>query len=193
MLLRLCLLCRGWSVIRQAVPDCTVTHKARDCSLWSLEHHARPACPAHLLRADHLVLSGAGNCWHYVKRPWLRGRVWCHSIAAVTCSIMRCFTIMVHGPPSGVTPCFGALGVTQAALLQQIPINARVKALEDAVPGHQQRLGAKGAGLGSPGKDLETRVSLLEDAMQSLLSAQACGPASPAAEIALLCAACWWC
>ena len=55
----------------------------------------------------------------------------------------------------------------------QIPINARVKALEDAVPAHQQRLGAKGAGLGSPGKDLESRVSMLEDAMQSLLTAQA--------------------
>ena len=77
-------------------------------------------------------------------------------------------------------------------LLQQIPINARVKALEDAVPGHQQRLGAKGAGLGLPGKDLETRVSLLEDAMQSLLSAQACGPPSLAAEFALLCAARPW-
>ena len=55
----------------------------------------------------------------------------------------------------------------------QIPINARVKALEDAVPAHQQRLGARGAGLGSPGKDLESRVSMLEDAMQSLLTAQA--------------------
>ena len=86
------------------MPDCTVAHKARDCSPWSLEHHARPTCPAHLLMADHLVLSGANNCWHHGKRPWLKGR-WCHSIiAAVTCSIMRCFTFMVHGPPQWTYP-----------------------------------------------------------------------------------------
>ena len=54
---------------------------------------------------------------------------------------------------------------------EQIPISARVKSLEDAIPAHQQRLGTKGALAGST-EDLSTRVDRLEEAMKALLQAQ---------------------
>ena len=53
----------------------------------------------------------------------------------------------------------------------QVAISARVKALEDAIPAHQQRLGLKG-GVSHSAEDLGMRVDRLEEAMKALLTAQ---------------------